>query len=43
MSGVFLLDTEPLLRWMAGKPTSKEVAAAIADPSSIVAVSAASI
>lgn len=43
VSRALLLDTHPLLWWLAGEPISREAADAIADPSSIVAVSAASI
>jgi PIN domain nuclease of toxin-antitoxin system len=43
MSDRLLLDTHPLLAWLAGDAIARETADAIADPSSTVAVSAASV
>lgn len=43
MSHRLLLDTQPLLWWLADQPIDREASDAIADPSNIVAVSATSI
>jgi PIN domain nuclease of toxin-antitoxin system len=43
MSHRLLLDTHPLLSWLAAEAIAQEAADAIANPSNMVAVSAASI